>query len=126
MNSFPIFNGLNLSAAVIESTINDFIDAMTLGKGLAELDELMRLHEDLIDAEIELEDTITALVAAQQATTGANNDTLQELAEVGQRIKFRFLISDGLLLRYKNECDKLIKTAQNAVAQLNAEACIGA
>ena len=122
MNSFPVINCMNLSKAEVDSMMSGLIDALTSGKGLAELDELMRRHEDLIDAEIELEDTITALVAAQKATTGANNDTLQELAELSRRIKFRFLISDGLLMRYEKECDELIKTSRNAVTQMQAGA----
>jgi hypothetical protein len=111
---------MNLSKADVDSLMSGLINALTVGKGLAELDELMRRHEDLIDAEIELEDIITALVAAQEATTGTNNDTLQELADLSRRIKFRFLISDGLLKRYKKECDELIKTSRNAVAQMQS------
>jgi len=100
-----------------QSFINRLVNAMTRDLGQRELEDLIRLHEVAIDAEIAEEGALMALVVEQRATTGASNDTLSKLASVSEEIKYRMMIVDAIIIRYKKWVNDLGQMSRGLQAE---------
>ena len=96
-----------------KSFITRLVNAMTRDLGQQELENLIRMQDVAIEAEMAEEVVLMELVVEQRATTGVSNDTLSKLASVGDEINYRMMIFDAIMIRYKKCVHDLNQMSQS-------------